>query len=118
MRVLWTPGGKIVGRVILAAIALVGCMGGAPMTVPSVGVTLVDQTAAQPRLASDPAQLAKDLVADEATIRESSTSVAALAAAARRQQAAYRAIGFHSDWDAVGAAPDPGVTAGDIRPQR
>ncbi len=56
---------------------------------------------AQPRLATDPAQLADDLVADEQALREPSTSEAALAAAARRQQVAYRAIGRHPEWDAV-----------------
>ena len=48
---------------------------------------------AQPKLASDPAQLADDLVADEQALRDPSTPEAALQAAARRQQAAYRAIG-------------------------
>jgi soluble lytic murein transglycosylase-like protein len=55
----------------------------------------------QPRLASDPAQLADDLVADEGALRDPSTAEAALAAAARRQQAAYRAIGRHPEWDAI-----------------
>nr|WP_235435781.1 lytic transglycosylase domain-containing protein [Mycobacterium sp. EPa45] len=54
---------------------------------------------AQPRLASDPAQLADDLVADELAIRDPSTPEAALAAAARRQQVAYRSIGRHPEWD-------------------
>lgn len=58
-------------------------------------------TGAQPRLASDPAQLADDLVADELAIRDPSTPPPALVAAARRQQAAYRAIGRHPEWDAV-----------------
>ena len=48
---------------------------------------------AQPPLASDPAQLADDLVADEQALRDPSTPEPALQAAARRQQAAYRAIG-------------------------
>jgi hypothetical protein len=56
---------------------------------------------AQPRLASDPAQLADDLVADEQALRNGSTAEAALVAAARRQQAAYRAIGQHPEWDAI-----------------
>lgn len=55
----------------------------------------------QPRLASDPAQVADDLVADELALRDSSTDEAALVAAARREQAAYRAIGRHPDWDAI-----------------
>jgi len=56
---------------------------------------------AQPRLAVDPTQLADELVADEQALRDPSTPDAVLAAAARRQQAAYRAIGRHPEWDAV-----------------
>ncbi|MFZ1177509.1 MAG: lytic transglycosylase domain-containing protein [Mycobacterium sp.] len=56
---------------------------------------------AQPHLASDPAQLADDLVADELALRQPSTGEAALVTAAHRQQAAYRAIGRHPDWDAT-----------------
>jgi hypothetical protein len=55
---------------------------------------------AQPHLASDPAQLADDLVADERALRDPSTGEAALVAA-HRQQAAYRAIGRHPEWDAT-----------------
>jgi hypothetical protein len=56
---------------------------------------------AQPKMSSDPAQLADDLVADEQALRDPSTPEPALAAAARRQQAAYRAIGRTPDWDAI-----------------
>ncbi len=56
---------------------------------------------AQPQLASDPAQLADDLVADERALRDPSTAEPALVAAAHRQQAAYRAIGRHPEWDAI-----------------
>jgi membrane-bound lytic murein transglycosylase B len=56
---------------------------------------------AQPQLASDPAQLADDLVADEHALRDPSTAEEALVAAARREQAAYRAIGRHPEWDAI-----------------
>jgi membrane-bound lytic murein transglycosylase B len=56
---------------------------------------------AQPRLASDPAQLSDDLVADERALRDPSTGEPALLAAAHRQQAAYRAIGRHPEWDAT-----------------
>lgn len=55
----------------------------------------------QPQLASDPAQLADDLVADERALRDPSTGEAALEAAAHREQAAYRAIGRHPEWDAT-----------------
>jgi hypothetical protein len=56
---------------------------------------------AQPRLATDPAQLADDLATDERTLRDPSTPEAELAGAAHRQQAAYRAIGRHPEWDAI-----------------
>ena len=56
---------------------------------------------AQPRLASDPARLADDLVADEQVLRDGSSPEAVMAAAARRQQVAYRAIGRHPEWDAI-----------------
>jgi hypothetical protein len=56
---------------------------------------------AQPQLASDPAQLADDLVADEQALRDPATAEPALEAAARREQAAYRAIGRHPEWDAT-----------------
>lgn len=71
---------------------------------PPPTVTMLDEAApagAQPRLAADPAQLADDLVADEQTIRNPSTPEAVLREAARRQQAAYRAIGYHPEWDAI-----------------
>jgi membrane-bound lytic murein transglycosylase B len=76
-----------------------------------VGATMMDESTvaangdrpagAQPQLATDPVQLADDLVADEQALRDPSTPEAVLVAAARRQQAAYRAIGRHPDWDAV-----------------
>jgi hypothetical protein len=56
---------------------------------------------AQPRLAADPAQLADDLVADELALRDPATPEPAMVAAARRQQAAYRVIGRHPEWDAT-----------------
>lgn len=68
---------------------------------PTVPTAEAAPTGAQPRLAADPAQLADDLVADEQALRDPSTPDAALSAAARRQQAAYRAIGRHPDWDPV-----------------
>lgn len=100
--------------------ALVGCTQGAPSMPPSettvaapttVRTQLTDETTpldpattaagAQPKIASDPAQVADDLVADEQALRDPSTPEPALTAAARRQQAAYRAIGRNTEWDAV-----------------
>jgi hypothetical protein len=56
---------------------------------------------AQPPLASDPVVLAGELGADEQALRNPSSSEAGLAAAAQRQQAAYRALGRHPEWDAI-----------------
>jgi hypothetical protein len=56
---------------------------------------------AQPKIAADPVQLADDLVADQQALRDPATPEPALTAAARRQQAAYRAIGRNPDWDAI-----------------
>jgi membrane-bound lytic murein transglycosylase B len=105
---------------VLATIlfAIVGCSESTPPPVTSsvaatgrVGATMMDDSTvatagdspagAQPHLATDPVQLADDLVADEQALRDPSTPEAVLAAAARRQQAAYRAIGRHPDWDTV-----------------
>ena len=113
--------------IVLATVvfAVLGCSESTPPLAPSVagstatsvaatgrpGATMLDDTTvavagdgpagAQPRLAADPMQLADDLVADEQALRDPSTPEAGLVAAARRQQAAYRAIGRHPDWDAV-----------------
>ncbi|WP_319446455.1 MULTISPECIES: transglycosylase SLT domain-containing protein [unclassified Mycobacterium] len=98
--------------------ALVGCSESPPprITPPAAApgpshVTVLDDptvaapgnapTGAQPQLASDPAQLADDLVADEHAVRDPSTAGPALVTAARRQQAAYRSIGHHPEWDAI-----------------
>ena len=110
---------------VLVAIlfAGVGCSGSTPAITPSVAgpaatkptaplpATMMDdsteaaaadgQAGAQPQLAVDPVQLADDLVADENALRDPSTPGAALAAAAHRQQAAYRAIGRHPEWDSL-----------------
>jgi soluble lytic murein transglycosylase-like protein len=56
---------------------------------------------AQRRLASDPAHLADDLVTDQQVLRDPSSSEAVLVAAARRQHAAYRALGRHPEWDPI-----------------
>jgi soluble lytic murein transglycosylase-like protein len=56
---------------------------------------------AQPPLASDPALLAGELGADEQALRDPSSSEAVLVAAAHRQQAAYRALGRHPEWDPI-----------------
>jgi membrane-bound lytic murein transglycosylase B len=55
----------------------------------------------QRRLASDPVQLADDLIADEQVLRDPTSSEAVLSGAAHRQQAAYRALGEHPEWDTI-----------------
>jgi hypothetical protein len=100
--------------------ALVGCTQNAPPTPSAASTTAAPSTVpaqsmdeptppgppaaaagAQPKISSDPAQVADDLVADEQALRDPSTPEPALTAAARRQQAAYRAIGRHTEWDAT-----------------
>jgi len=100
----------VIGALVIAT-AVIGGVGCSQSTA-APGITVVpapldDPAAAstppgaQPRLASDPAQLADDLVADELAVRDPSTLEPALVAAAHRQQAAYRAIGRHPEWDAI-----------------
>jgi soluble lytic murein transglycosylase-like protein len=62
---------------------------------------LDEPVGAQPRLAADPAQVADGLVADQQALRDPATPEPELVAAAHRQQAAYRSIGRHPEWDAV-----------------
>ena len=62
---------------------------------------------AQPRLAADPAQLARDLVDDEQVLRDRNAPEAVAVAAARRQQLAYRELGRHPEWDPITRALIP-----------
>jgi hypothetical protein len=97
--------------VVMIMFVLVGCSVTArPSTTTPAAATPSTLPPAQPRLASDPAKrplasdpthLADDLVADEQALRDPSTSEAVLLAAARRQQAAYRALGRHPEWDPI-----------------
>jgi Transglycosylase SLT domain len=66
---------------------------------PAPAVTTVPP--AQPRLASDPAQLADDLVADEQTLRDPSASESVVTEAARRQQVAYRTLGRNPEAEEI-----------------
>lgn len=70
----------------------------APTTQPAAAA---GPAGAQPRLASDPVQIADDLIADELALRDPATPPPAVADAARRQQVAYRAIGRNPQWDQV-----------------
>lgn len=62
---------------------------------------------AQPRLAAEPQRLVDDLVADERVLRDPAATEEWLTAAARRQQAAYRAFARHPEWDPVAHARLP-----------
>ena len=83
--------------VITAAVLLLGC--GSP-------AAHADPVAAGAP-AADPVQMAADLVADEQTVRDPGASEPALMAAAHRQQAAYRAIAKHPEWDGAIAPQIP-----------
>jgi membrane-bound lytic murein transglycosylase B len=67
------------------------------------------QCAADP--GPDPAQLADGLVSDEQVVRDPATPEPALIAAAHRQQAAYRDIARHPDWDVIIAPRIPPALA-------
>jgi membrane-bound lytic murein transglycosylase B len=106
---------------LLGTVLLAGCSAATPdvaapksaVETPPVTATMLDETTeprpagAQPNLAADPAQLADDLVADEQVLHDPTAPEAALVEAARRQQAAYRAIGHHPEWDEVTRARIP-----------
>lgn len=89
----------------LTAIGVIGCSqaGAEPADPPSPSTQAVAAApiGAQPRLAADPAKIADDLVTDQLALRDPSTPEAVAAAVARRQQAAYRAIGRHPEWDGI-----------------
>lgn len=108
--------------VAISATVLVGCSAAtdsAPPPAPQAQAAAAPSAArpevspgpapAQPRLAEDPARLADDLVADERALRDPAAPEPVLAAAARRQQAAYRAIGRHPEWDEVTRPRIPAV---------
>jgi len=92
--------------VVTITFALAACSGStSASTAPTATATPPTAAAALPpvprRLASDPVQLADDLVADEQALRDPKSSEAVLMGAAHRQQAAYRALGGHPEWDVI-----------------
>ena len=92
--------------VVTITFGLVACSGStSASTVPAATATAPRAATAVPpaprRLASDPVQMADDLVADEQALRDPTSSEAVLTGAAHRQQAAYRALGEHPEWDAI-----------------
>lgn len=108
---IMTPRGLLAAVLLATAgITAVACSGStASLPTVSAEPTATTETAAaepepagaQPRLAGDPAVLADDLVADELALRDPATPEDQRVAAARRQQAAYRAIGRNPQWDAI-----------------
>jgi membrane-bound lytic murein transglycosylase B len=82
----------------------------APPTTPAPSTTSAPSTATTapvdpatlrpPAVAADPAGLAAQIAAAEATLRTPGASEADIATAALAQQAAYRVLGDHPDWDA------------------
>jgi membrane-bound lytic murein transglycosylase B len=92
--------------VVTITFGLVACSGStSASTVPTANATAPRAVTAVPpaprRLASDPAQMADDLVADEQALRDPTLSEVVLTGAAHRQQTAYRALGEHPEWDAI-----------------
>jgi len=100
----------VCGTTLLVTItfALVGCSESTRSSTAAAATSTATQPAAatklppvQRRLASEPVQLADDLVADEQALRDPTSSEAVLMAAAHREQAAYRALGSHPEWDGI-----------------
>lgn len=90
--------------VVSLLIALVGCSATAPPPTTDPGPPAsapAQPDPAQRPLATDPVQLADDLVADEQVLRDRSTPEQVLTAAAQRQQAAYRMLAHHPEWDPI-----------------
>lgn len=106
-----TPRGLLAALLLATAgITAVACSGSTaslptvsaePTATTEAAAAESEPAGAQPRLASDPAVLADDLVADELALRDPATPEDQRVAAARRQQAAYRAIGRNPQWDAI-----------------
>ena len=101
---------RLVVAVLTAVVMLApGCAHPAPDPAPSpaAAAPAPPPSASRP-LAVDPAHLADDLVVDERTLRDAGASEVEVAAAAGRQQAAYRLLGRHPDWDAIVRPRIPG----------
>ncbi len=92
--------------VVTITFGVLACSGStSASTVPTATATAPRAAAAVPstprRLASEPVQMADDLVADEQALRNPTSSEAVLTGAAHRQQAAYRALAEHPEWEAI-----------------
>ena len=106
-----------IGIAALVACVLAGCSAqagevpradvGGPPTSSRAAHAPAAPAPAQPVLASDPARIIDDLMADEQVLRASGAPEEALVAAARRQQKAYRVLARHPEWDAVARSRVP-----------
>ncbi|WP_283614616.1 lytic transglycosylase domain-containing protein, partial [Mycolicibacterium poriferae] len=100
---------RVVLILLVVALSLAGCADAPPPTAPAPTVPTADTRVSPPPsavtqdrpLAADPAQMATDLVADESALRDPAAPNSVLAAAAHRQQAAYRILGRHPEWDSL-----------------
>ena len=94
---------------LVVALSLAGCASASPPTAPAPTVPTAETLASAPPstvtqdrpLAAEPAAIATDLVADEFVLRDPASPDDLLAAAAHRQQAAYRILGRHPAWDSL-----------------
>lgn len=98
-----------VGAVLtaLSVLALPGC---SAATQPAPLTTSAPPPASTPAprtLATEPVGLADGVVADERALRNPGSSDALVVAAARRQQAAYRLLARHPEWDEIARARVP-----------
>ncbi|MEW5808858.1 MAG: lytic transglycosylase domain-containing protein [Actinomycetota bacterium] len=85
----------------VVALCVAGCSS-APAPIATQPTAPPPAVAHPPRvLATDPTGLAYGVVADERALRDPMASEALVTAAARRQQAAYRILARHPEWDAT-----------------
>ena len=87
---------------LVAALALGGCASAPPTALPTAeapAAAPLPPAAHHRPLATEPAKIADDLVADEFALRDPGSPETVLNAAANRQQAAYRILGRHPEWD-------------------
>ena len=95
---------RVVLLLVVLALVLPGCTSSPAPTTPAADAppAAPQAPATEPRhLATEPARIADDLVADEFTLRDPAAAEPALAAAAHRQQAAYRVLGRRPEWDPI-----------------
>lgn len=96
--------------VLVAAVVVAGCSESPPPAQAPVAETPTSAPTPAPQpvpaaapweLPSDPAQIADGLVADERTLHGPAAPEPTMTSAAQRQQAAYRTLGRHPEWDPI-----------------